>query len=376
MKVAIVCPYDIHRPGGVQTHIRDCARTLRELGHEAKIIAPGPAPADWTGDDIIHIGAMRPIDFNETRFEVTIVRGDEKRRLEAMLAAERFDILHFHTMWTPIMPFQVFRRSTSANVATFHDTPPPTLSGNLTRQLFRLISYFLLPRLDGIIAVSEAPAHHLVGREKYGLRLLPPCTDLSGYLEPHEPIDEYRDGKLNILYLSRLERRKGIYRLLDAYGALCREGRRLRLLVVGDGEEAASVRDHVAAEALPEVVLLGRASEAEKLRLLATADIFCAPALHGESFGIVLVEAMASGKPVVAAANPGYRSVLTGEAARFLARPGDVGDLADKLRLLIDDGELRSRMGEWGRREAGRYDCRAVVPEIVAIYEQALSLKG
>ncbi len=376
MKIAIVCPYDIHRPGGVQRHILDCARTLRQLGHETKIIAPGPAPADWIGDDIIHIGAMRPVNFNETRFEVSILRGEEKRRLEAMLAAERFDIMHFHTMWTPIMPFQVFRRSRSANVATFHDTSPPTFSGKLTRQFFRLISFFLLPRLDGVIAVSEAPAGHLVGAENCGLRILPPCTDLARYREPHQPIEAYRDGKVNILYLSRLERRKGIYQLLDAYGALSREGLALRLLVVGGGEDAAAVEDYVRAESLPDVVLLGTVAEAEKFRLLASADIFCAPAPHGESFGIVLAEAMASGKPVVAAANLGFRSVLRGEGARFLARPGDAADLGQKLRLLIEDEALRRRMGEWGRREAERYDCRAVVPSIVEIYQRALALEG
>ncbi|MDP6708568.1 MAG: glycosyltransferase family 4 protein [Alphaproteobacteria bacterium] len=373
MKIGVVCPYDIHRPGGVQTHIRDCVRTLKELGHVAKIIAPGPAPKGWNGGDIIHLGAMRPINFNETRFEITIARGVEKRQLETVLRDEAFDVLHFHTMWTPIMPFQLFRRSTCANVATFHDTPPPTLSGFLTRQLFRLISLFLLPRLDGVIAVSEAPARHLVGQRRCGLHILPPCTDLSRYSAPHQPIDAYRDGKLNVLYLSRLERRKGIYQLLDAHARLRRRGLDARLIVVGDGEDAGAVRDHVAAEALPEVVLLGRVSEEDKLRLLATCDIFCAPSLHGESFGIVLVEAMASGKPVAAAANLGYRSVLTDEAADFLTRPGDADDLADKLAQLLQDAELRRRLGEWGRREAERYDCGTVVPQLVEIYENALA---
>lgn len=372
MKIAIVSPYDIHRPGGVQQHILDTARLLPALGHEVRIIAPGPAPAGPDDASVIHLGRKRGINFNRTHFEVTMARGAERRAIPALLARERFDVMHFHTIWTPILPFQILRRSTAANVATFHDIPPDTAGGRLTRAAFRAISRFLLPRLDAAITPSVAPLGHLTVVDGRRPSVLPPCTDLSAFRAGAAPHPEFRDGKLNILFLSRLDRRKGIYQLLQAYRVLSREGRALRLLIGGAGEEAEGVRRFIAEHALPDAVLLGHVARAAAPRLYASADVFCAPALYGESFGIVLVEAMASGTPVVAAANPGFSTVLTGEGARFLAPPGDAATLAAKLRLLLEDADLRRRMGEWGRRAAGQYDCRAVVPKLVALYCSAL----
>ena len=166
-----------------------------------------------------------------------------------------------------------------------------------------------------------------------------------------------------------MDQRKGIYQLLEAYRALSRESQDLRLLIVGGGGEVENVRSYIAENGLEEVVMLGPFDRVDAPRYFATADIFCSPALYGESFGLVLTEAMSCGKPVVAAANLGYSTVMGGEGAKFLVRPGDVGDLIAKLRLLISDSDLRKQMGAWGRKEAAKYDCRQVVPEIVKIYE-------
>lgn len=376
MKIGIVSPYDVHRPGGVQAHMRDVAATLDKLGHAVKLLAPGPAPAGASADGIIHIGRHRGVNFNQTRFEVSFAGRHERRTMRELLRREAFDVLHFHTVWTPLLPFQILRASTSANVATFHDTPPETLGGRLTRRAFRALSRRLAPRLEAMIAVSAAPAAHLVAAPERPLHILPPCTDLSPYFAGAAPVAALRDERVNILYLGRLDRRKGVYQLLQAYRRLSREARPVRLILAGGGEEMPELRRIIAAEGLAEVVVLGPVEEAEKPRIYASADIFCSPALHGESFGIVLVEAMASGKPVVAAANSGFRTVLTGEAARFLAPPGDVEALAGRLRLLIGDEDLRRRMGAWGREQARQYDCARVVPQLVEIYRQALALKG
>lgn len=376
MKIGIVSPYNVHRPGGVQAHMRDVAATLRGLGHEVKLLAPGPAPEGVIGDDIIHIGGHRGINFNQTRFEVSFAGRTERRRLRELLCQETFDVLHFHTVWTPLLPFQILRASSSANVATFHDTPPETLGGRLTKLAFRAMSRYLSPQLEAMIAVSAAPAAHLVTRSRRPLYIVPPCTDLRPFFAGARPVEGLRDERTNILYLGRLDRRKGIYQLIEAYRELSREARPVRLIIAGAGDEAAGVRRAIEAHGLSDVVLLGPVEEAEKPRVYASADIFCSPALHGESFGIVLVEAMASGKPVVAAANSGFRTVLTGEGARFLAPPGDVRALAGRLRMLIGDEGLRRRLGAWGRQEAQKYDCARVVPRLVEIYRQALALKG
>jgi len=376
MKIGIVSPYDVHRPGGVQAHMLDVAATLRRLGHEVKLLAPGPAPPGAGASGIIHIGRHRGIKFNQTRFEISFAGRRERRAMVELLRQEAFDVLHFHTVWTPLLPFQILRASTSANVATFHDTPPETLGGRLTRHAFRAMSRYLAPRLEAMIAVSSSPAGHLVGRPGRQLHIVPPCTDLGPYFAGAEPLAALRDERINILYLGRLDRRKGIYQLLEAYRELSREARPVRLLIAGDGDELPGVRRHIAEHGLAEVVVLGPVAEVEKPRVYASADVFCAPALHGESFGIVLVEAMASGKPVVAAANSGFRTVLSGEGARFLAPPGDARALAGRLRLLLGDEALRRNMGAWGREQARQYDCARVVPRLVEIYREALALKG
>ena len=375
MKIGIVCPYDIHRPGGVQAHILDCARHMEALGHEVRVIAPGPAAALDEGETrILYFGQSRPITFNETFFEVSIVRGHELSRLGEALRREAFDVLHFHTIWTPLMSFQIFKRSRTANVATFHDTPPDSFSGRLTKRLFWLLSQYLLRKLDGAIAVSPSPARHLAKVRGREVAILPPTIDYSRYLAPHQPMPGYRDDdRVVLLYLGRLEARKGVFVLLEAYRRLRGEGARVRLIIAGGGEDRAGVEAFVAEHGLRDVDLVGRVPEEEKHRWYATADIFCAPATHGESFGIVLVEAMASGKPVVAARNAGYASVLTGPAAAFLATPGDAGELGDKLARLAADAERRAELGAWGREEAMRHDVTAVVPKLLEIYQAAIA---
>jgi len=376
MRIVQVCPYDYYQPGGVQFHIRDLSAQFRALGHDVTVVAPHSTRRREDEPGVVHVGACRRINFNKTHFEVTVVRGAEKRLLDELFAAGRFDVIHFHTIWTPLMPFQILHRAQCATVATFHDTPPDTLGGAMTRGIFRVLSWYLLRRLDAAIAVSEAPARHLVRAPGKQLHFLPPCTDFSRYTEEHAPLPQFRDGRVNILFLGRLEARKGIIEMLRAYERLQADATPVRLIVAGDGELMPVVRQFIADRKLTAVELVGAVDDGAKLRLFATCDIFCSPALYGESFGIVLVEAMASGKPVVAAANRGYSSVLRGEGAEFLARPGDIGDLHEKLRTLVESPALRARLGEWGRRTAPQYDCRAVAPTYLEVYRQASGLEG
>lgn len=376
MRIAQVCPYDYYQPGGVQIHIRDLSAGLRELGHDVTVIAPGSAHSKPSDPNVVHIGTCRGVNFNKTHFEISIARGDEKRRLDTLFAPGQFDVIHFHTIWTPLIPFQILRRAHCATVATFHDTPPDTFAGAVTRWMFRGMSWYLLRRLDAAIAVSAAPARHLVRAPGKKLHFLPPCTDFSRFTEDHAPLTQYRDGRVNILFLGRLEARKGILELLRAYERLQRDETPIRLIVAGEGELMPEVRRFVRNRKLEAVELVGAVDDATKLRLFATCDLFCSPALYGESFGIVLVEAMASGKPVVAAANRGYASIMQGDAAPFLTRPGDIGDLYEKLRTLIENSELRSAMGDWGRRTAPQYDCRAVAPKYLDVFREASDLEG
>jgi phosphatidylinositol alpha-mannosyltransferase len=375
MKIAQVCPYDMDRPGGVQAHIRDLGTALMEMGHEVTILAPlvGEPVARSGGPQVVRLGRARKIGFGGTAYEISIALGAEKKRLGTIVEQGGFDVMHYHTMWTPLLPFQVFRRSRAANVATFHDTPAPTFEGRLLAHLFRAISERLLPKLDGVITPSEAPLAHLA---KVGppVHILPPSTDLSRFAAARlSKRARFDDGRINILFLGRLETRKGAALLLDAYRRLITDELPVRLIIAGKGEKENALREFGAAHALPNLEFIGGFFDDEAPQLYADCDIFCAPAPYGESFGIVIAEAMASGKPVVAAANAGYRTLLTGEGARFLTPPGDVDALTDGLRALVNDADLRAKLGEWGRRNAMNYDARSVAPKFVAVYEEAIA---
>jgi phosphatidylinositol alpha-mannosyltransferase len=381
VRIAQVCPYDLARPGGVQAHVRDLSVALAERGHAVTIIAPHPPPgapataaADPAGIRVARIGSARRIGLAATEFEITAALGAERRALKALLRDGGFDIVHYHTMWTPLLPLQAFLASTAANVATFHDTPPETRTGSALRLLFRALGLFLAPRLDALIAVSLAPARNLPVTAR--LHIVPPCTDLGRFACAPAPFARLRDGRTNILFLGRLEPRKGAMVLLGAYHRLAASGLDLRLIFAGDGPERDALQAYVAAHGVADVVFAGAFADEETPRWYATCDIFCAPSLYGESFGVVITEAMASGRPVVAAANAGYRSILAGEAPKQLVPPRDVAALARRLEELARDEALRRSLGQWGREAAQKYDCRAVAADMLAIYDEALAVRA
>lgn len=374
MKIAQVCPYDFDRPGGVQSHIRDLALSLTRLGHEVTIIAPKIAvnPQDQAGLNVVRVGGARKVRYGATNFELTIARGEDRKRLDGLIADSSFDVIHYHTMWVPLIPIQIFRRSRAANVATFHDTTAPTIGGRALRMMFRVISKWLLPKLDGVIAVSPAPTENLRARA-VKVHIVPPCTDLKRFANWRAGARKYGNGRINILFVGRLEKRKGAQHLMRAYARLCEAKLPVRLLIAGSGPEEKRLRHFAAMRGLSDVEFLGGFETEDSPRLYGEADIVCAPSPYGESFGIVIAEAMASGRPVVAAANAGYRTLLTGEAARLLFPPGDDGALYWALRSLVVDASLRNRLGEWGRGEAMRYDSDTVAPQLVTIYQDAIA---
>lgn len=375
MKICIVCPYALSSTGGVQTHIRDSAAEMGRLGHKVTIISPGPSTDETSNKDHLVPGNSRKITFNQTSFDISFIHGNALELLKSHLAENAYDIIHYHTIWSPFLPLQVFYYSRTVNIATFHDTPPDNLTGKLTRKIFFLLSHILIRRLQGVIAVSPAPAAHLASVRGKEVKIIPPCINLKQFRSALPAEQNRNEETVSLLFVGRLDRRKGIFILLQAFLKLVDDNLNVRLLIAGDGQQEMQVRDFLRQQKLENVELLGKIDEAEKTRLYARCDIFCSPALYGESFGIVLVEAMASGKPVVAAANAGYRSVLRENAGFCLSRPGDVEDLYSKLRRLVLDPQLRYKLGKWGIEESVKYDCETVVPLILDVYRNASDFK-
>jgi len=372
MKIALVSPYDFAYPGGVVNHISALEHHFTRMGHEVKIIAPASRVVPDFGDRFISIGRPRPIPTSGSIARVTISVWLSSK-VKAVLDAENFDVIHLHEPLMPMLCTTVLRMSNIANVGTFHavagrpgyDFGKP-LATILLRKWFR--------RLDGRIAVSK-PAMEFASKYFPGhYNIIPNGVDLGHFSSDVSPIDKFMDGKLNILFVSRLEKRKGLNYLLQAYQQIKREIPNSRLIAVGPGTRLRHKYEKwVARNNVEDVVFIGYVSYDELPRYYKTADIFCVPATGHESFGIILLEAMAAGKPIVATSIEGYATLINDGVEGFLVPPRDVGRLAQALLSLLADDSLRQKMGAEGRAKVVRYDWERIAQRVLDYYARVLS---
>lgn len=371
MKLAHLCPYDFFRHGGVQTHIRDLAASQAAGGHEVQIIAPG---GGRDGDDarVHRFGRRFSLHFDQTENDISWALGREARRLQLYLEEQAFDLVHFHTPWDPALSWQVLRHFHGARVATFHNTLGDGFSGRLLQWGMQRAGPWFLGKFDALIAASQGPLGHLRPPPGMEIAVMPPVIGLRDYLEGERPVRAGGDP-FEVLFVGRMDARKGVHVLLDAYAELLRQGDSgMRLTLAGGGGELQQVRQRVADEGWTGVRVLGPVSEQAKRGLLLGADVFCSPAMFGESFGLVLLEALAAGLPVVAAANPGYAGWLGAQAEHCLVPPGDAPALAQALTHMRQSPGLRAQLSGWGREVARGYDCTAWTDRIDALYRAAI----
>ena len=373
MKIALVSPYDFAYPGGVTNHISCLERYFTRMGHEVKVIAPASHAVSVFGDKFIPIGKPRPIPVSGSIARITISLRLASR-IKAVLEQENFDIIHLHEPFMPMLCSAVLRFSNTANVGTFH-----ACHGSPGYNFAKPISTIMLNRrahkLHGKIAVSK-PAMEFASKYIPGYyNIIPNGVDLEHFTPNVSPIDRFCDGKINILFVGRLERRKGFDFLLKAYRWVRREIPDSRLIVVGPGIRLRhKYEKRVRQSGLEEdVIFIGRVADDELPRYYKTADIFCSPATGRESFGIVLLEAMAVGKPIVASNIDGYASVVTHGDEGLLVPPKNVEMLAQALVSLMTNEPLRRQMGARGRRKAQDYSWEHIAQRILNYYIRILS---
>jgi phosphatidylinositol alpha-mannosyltransferase len=359
MKIALVCPYDLRRPGGVRSHIVGLGEALVARGHEVEIISPlssraaseGPGLVAQTSLPLVVCGSARHLGFGGTQIDITWASPSEL----SSAARRGYDVMHFHTIWNPFVPFQLAAAYRGPKVATFHDVPgpdTPPLAAAMMRPAAELIRRLALRR---VIAVSPTVSKYLAGEHV----VIPNGVSVP---DPLPPTGE-REA---ILYVGRLEPRKNVTTLIDAVKLLGDDAP--PLWIAGDGP----LRETLEKRATGNVRFLGEVTEQEKWALLRRAKLFVAPAVGGESFGIVLVEAMAAGAPPIAADNPGYRGVLADRADDLLFRAGEPSSLVSRLSSLLADKSKVDALRAWGEREWRRYDWATLAPAIEAEYEAAL----
>jgi phosphatidylinositol alpha-mannosyltransferase len=358
----------------VGQHIHHLDGELRSMGHKSWILGPCSDEDASMPANVIRV-SQTVVPFPAGG---SIVRLDASpatyQRVKTILDRHRFDIIHLHEPLAPVLPWAVIRHSRSVNIGTFH----ATRDSDDTHAGYALGKPIIEPifnRLHGLIAVSE-PARDMVGQYYPGdYRIIPNGVDFARFGGREvAPIERFADGRPTVLFVGRLDKRKGFRHLLAAFVRVQGALPDARLLVVGGyrPHSAEKYRDYADANGVRDVHFVGRVSDEELPRYYRTADVFCAPSTGFESFGIVLLEAMAAGTPVVASDISGYRTILTDGREGLLVPPEDDSALARALIGLLGDESARWRLGEAGRETAQRYDWPRVAAQVAAYYDEVL----
>jgi len=371
MKIGLVCPYNITKGGGVNEVVFATRDELVKRGHTVKIITPLPRDSETDVVDVPDvIFAGTSTDFRSPmKTTVQVSASTDTDKIDEMLQHEQFDILHFHEPWIPIISRQILQRSTSVNIATFHAKVPETM---MSRTVIRVVTPYMksvMKYLHHLTAVSDSAAEYATSLTDEPITIIPNGIDLEKY---RKSTARKKKGPKTLLYIGRLEGRKGVKYLLQAYQLLTQEIDDVQLIIAGDGPDREKLELLAEDLKLPNVTFLGYISEELKLKLLAEADIYCSPAIYGESFGIVLLEAMATDTVIVAGNNSGYSDVMQELGAVSIVNPHDAVEFARRLKLLLENEALRTLWKDWAAEYVQQYNWPAVVDHYEALYEEAI----
>ena len=359
--------YDYAHPGGVTEHVRNLAAGLRLRGHEVMIFAPCSASLRDQEADFIRVGRPFPIPTHGSVARIT-VSFHLMNRIKHYVRDSGFDIIHYHEPLMPILPVTALRFSETCNVGTFHAFARSNVGYYYGKPLLKRY----VRRLHARIAVSNSAREFVEHYFPGDYRIVPNGIDVRRFRQA-PPLPEFKDGMVNILFVGRLEYRKGLGYLLRAYEQLKPLYPNLRLIIAGDGPLRRWYGNFLARKQLPDVVMAGYVSSDDLPKYYASCDIFCSPATGDESFGIVLLEAMAAGRPIVATNIDGFRGVVTHGREALLVDRKSKRQLAYALETLINGPQLRQDLARAGQQTVQQYDWERVVDQVTDVYQQARS---
>ncbi|WP_371174088.1 glycosyltransferase family 4 protein [Buchananella felis] len=365
MKIGIVCPYSFASPGGVQAHVLDLARELMRRGHAVSVLAPldGAKAPDWVVD------AGRTVAWSYNGSVARLNMGPRALRgVRRWLRRGDFDVVHVHEPITPSIGLLTLLNARCPVVATFHTA----MSRSIARRLVAGLANLAMRKLAARIAVSAEAKRTLVRYHGGDAQVIPNGVVVADFATA-APVEAWQEGPDSpvIVFLGRLdEPRKGLPVLAGAVGGVLERHPGARFLIAGRGQ--ASQARAVLAGFGSSVEFLGGVSDAEKNSLLKGATIYVAPQLGGESFGIVLVEAMAAGAYVLASNIPAFRVVLAQGECGGLFPVGDSAALTEAICAALDDAAARRTVAQAGALAATQYDWGRVTDRIEAVYQAAL----
>lgn len=357
MRIGMICPYSLTVPGGVQTQVLGLARALRRKGHAVRVLAPCDGPPPDAG--VTPLGLSLPTAANGSVAPVAPDPSAQLRTIRAM-RDEAFEVVHLHEPLAPGPTTTALLTRPAPMLGTFH------MAGrSLSYELMPNVVRYLAGRLDDRVAVSEDARR--MARDSLGGQY--DLTFNAVEVLRYDESSAFETDSPTILFVGRHEERKGLRVLLDAAALLPSD---VRIWIAGEGPETETLRASYAGD--PRLEWLGAISEGEKIARLKGADVFCAPSLHGESFGVVLLEGMAAGTPVVASDIPGYANAARQGSDALLFTPGDHEALAQALRVVLTDEAKRDALVASGRERAQEFSMAALADFYVARYEHMLGL--
>ncbi len=331
------------------------------------ILTPRPLGVETESFDGIRlVGASR--DFKSpfhTTAQVSV--SFDNTAIDALLDENQFDILHFHEPWVPIVSRQILTRSTAVNIATFHAKLPETMMSKTIERVVTPYTRSIIKYIDEFTAVSDAAAEYLQTLYDGEIDIIPNGIDVNKFTN-----SKMKRQSNTILYIGRLEKRKGVKYLIDAYAQLKATNKDVKLIIAGNGPDREKLETYVKDLHLKDVSFLGFIEDQTKVDLLHKATVFCSPAIYGESFGIVLLEAMAAGAVTVAGNNAGYSSVLQGKGAISVVNVKDTADFARRLDLLMNDSDVRKLWLDWSHKYVRQFEYEHIADMYLDVYKDAI----
>jgi phosphatidylinositol alpha-mannosyltransferase len=363
LRIAIVAPYDLSAAGGINNQIRAQARALRRLGHAVDIAGPASGALE-AGER--SLGRAFSVRLGGTESGL----GVDPRAFAAVgrLLREPFDIVHVHEPLTPLVPWIALMRSRAPLVGTFH------VHRENGHWLYASSAWALRPlarRLRARVAVSESARRTVAPHFPGEYQIVPNGIEVDRFRAPRPPPAEWLSDRRYVLYVGRLEPRKGVEHLIRAVAQIQRQDPDAVLAIVGDGSERLRLT-RLAHEIGVSVLFAGRVTDEALPGYLQAADVVCSPALGGESFGIVLLEAMACAKPIVASRIEGYEALIDRSGCAALVPPGDADALATALASLLGSADRRRALGEKGAAFVRDYDWDIIAARLASIYQRLL----
>ncbi|MGY0500205.1 glycosyltransferase family 4 protein [Nocardia sp. FBN12] len=361
MRIGMICPYSFDVPGGVQAHVVELARVFIERGHKVSVLAPAsddtPLP-----EFVVSAGRAVAIPYNGSVARLSF-GPMAYTRIRRWIDSNDFDVLHIHEPNAPSLSMLALKIAEGPIVATFHTSTTKSLVLSTFQGVLRPYH----EKISGRIAVSELARRWQVEALGSDAVEIPNGVDVSAFARG-APLDGYPRAGRAVLFLGRYdEPRKGMDVLLGALPALIEHHPDVEILIVGRGDEERLRRE--AGEHAGHLRFLGQVSDEEKAAALRSADVYVAPNLGGESFGIILIEAMAAGTPVVASELDAFRRVLRDGTAGMLTPIGDSEALATAIDTLLTDDETRERLVRTATQVVAGYDWPVVAEQILRVYE-------